>query len=231
MEDSQRDAIVDDLLTLRPKGLEGVVVVYEDESYFCHSAYKYKNRVKCNHAWWGYDPDTLFSLGFRSKGGVEEYIAKRFFDKHHYQLKRGEKSSSSRRVNRLWSRIEEGVSQVLTEGRPGIYTITKRWGSSAYATVWAESHDQAQDMGKMFYNHVLPEGESLRTNFVRIGDQEEVIPVNVQAVKDLESEIESSERRIKRYQDDIDDARARIAAIQMMQSHMLAAAASRAEQE
>ena len=230
MDQKQKDAIIDDILTLRPKGEGGEDPTYTEEEYYCHNAYKYKKRIECNHPNWGYTPDTLFSLDLRSQSCVQEYVAKRFFDTSHYRLRKGQKASCSRKVNRIWGRIHQGVEQVKAEGRPGIYTITKRWSSMPLATVWAETHEEALSMGKMFYGHVLPDDETLRSNFVRIGEQSEVIPVNLKAIKDLENEIESSEKRIKRLQEEIESNHSRIMAIQMMQSHMITAIDSRAEE-
>lgn len=230
MDQKLKDAIIDDLLTLRPKGEEGENPTYVEEEYYCHDAYKYKKRIECEHANWGYTPDTLFSLGLKSQSCVQEYVAKRFFDTFYYKLRKGQKASCSRKVNRLWTRISPAVEVVQAEGRPGIYTISKRWSGLPLATVWAETHDEALSLGKMFYGHVLPEGEGIRTNFVRIGEQADVIPVNIKAIKDLQAEIESSEARVKRLQEQIDASHARIEAIQIMQSHMLTAAESRAEE-
>ena len=230
MDQEQKDAIIDDILALRPKGEEGENPSYAEEEYYCYDACKYKKRTNCDHANWGYTPDTLFSLGLRTQSCVEEYVAKRFFDTSHYRLRKGAKASCSRKVNRIWGRIHQGVEQVKAEGRPGIYTITKRWSSMPLATVWAETHEEALSMGKMFYGHVLPDDETLRSNFVRIGEQSEVIPVNLKAIKDLENEIESSEKRIKRLQEEIESNHSRIMAIQMMQSHMITTIDSRAEE-
>ena len=231
MDQKQKDAIIDDILTLRPKGEEGENPTYVEEEYYCYDASKYKKRTNCEHANWGYKPDTLFALGLRTHSDVQEYVARRFFDTFHYNLrKKGQKASCSRKVNRIWTRISTGVEQVKSEGRPGIYTINKRWSSIPLATVWAETHDQALAMGKMFYGHVLPDDGELRSNFVRLGEQEEVIPVNVKAIQDLEREIKSNKDRIKRLQDEIDTSHDRIMAIQMMQSHMLSAIDSHVEQ-
>ena len=231
MEDSRRDAIIDDLLKLRPEGLPTEKVEYEEYTEFCYQAYKDKTRYRCTHPNWGYDIDTLFSLGLRTRNELEEYVAKRFYEvEHSSRLKKGKKSGHSRKVNRLWSRIDSAVTQVQDEGRPGIYTLTKRWGSAVLASVWATDHDEARTMGEMFYCHVLNEEDGLRTRFVRIGSPEEVIPVNVEAVTSLREDIDSCQSRIKRLQNQIDQAKARIGAIQMMQSHILGSCASRAEE-
>jgi len=231
MEDSRRDSIVDDLLTLRPKGLPTEKVEYEEYSEFCYTACKHKSRVRCLHDHWGYDVDTLFSLGFRSRSDTEEYVLKRFYDTNNkYNLKKGQKSGVSRKINRLWSRIEAGVELVQAEGRPGIYRISKRWSGTSLATVWAHDHDEAKQMAAMFYGHVLPEGDEIRTHFTRIGTPEDVIPVNVEAIASLRGTIDHNKGRIKRWQKEIADHESRIEAIQMMQSHLLTVSASRAEE-
>tara|TARA_R110001583_G_scaffold12612_1_gene55781 strand:- start:4010 stop:4705 length:696 start_codon:yes stop_codon:yes gene_type:complete len=229
MEETKRDEIIDDLLTLRPKGLPAENAEYEEYTEWCYQARKDKKRVRCNHPHWGYDPDTLFGLGFKRQGQVETYLSNRFFGKETYSLKKGQKSGVTRKTNRIWTRISDAVSKVETEGRPGIYTITKRWSSDALATVWAEGHDEANTMGKMFYGHVIPDGAELRTNFVRIGPAAEVIPVNIDAVAKLRDSIESSKNRIERLIKQMGEEEARIEAIQMMQSHLLTATESRAE--
>ena len=211
MEETKRDEIIDDLLTLRPKGLPAENAEYEEYTEWCYQARKDKKRVRCNHPHWGYDPDTLFGLGFKRQGQVETYLSNRFFGKETYSLKKGQKSGVTRKTNRIWTRI------------------TKRWSSDALATVWAEGHDEANTMGKMFYGHVIPDGAELRTNFVRIGPAAEVIPVNIDAVAKLRDSIESSKNRIERLIKQMGEEEARIEAIQMMQSHLLTATESRAE--
>ena len=230
MEDNRTDEIIDDLLKLRPVGLATEIIEYEDYTEFCYKAYKDKKRTRCNHPHWGYDPDTLFSLGFHRQSDVEDYVCRRFYDvAHKHMLKRGQKSGLSRKTNRIWSRISAAISEVQTEGREGIYTVCRRWSSDIYATVWASNHDDAMLMAKMFYGHVLPEGNEFKTIFKRLGTSDEVIPVNVSAVKALRESIEVTLKRIERYQTQIVDETARIEAIQMMQNHILSSAESRAE--
>ena len=47
MDQKLKDAIIADLLSLRPKGEEGENPTYVDEEYYCHDAYKYKKRIEC----------------------------------------------------------------------------------------------------------------------------------------------------------------------------------------
>jgi hypothetical protein len=230
MEDNRRDEIIDDLLTRRPKGLPTEKVEYEEYSEFCWKACKDKARVRCLHDHWGYDVDTLFNLGFRTQSELSDYIVKRFYGKDSkYNLKKGEKSGASRKINRIWSRIDDAVEQVQAEGRPGIYRISRRWNGNSLATVWAHDHDEAKQMATMFYGHVLPDGDEIRTHFTQIGTHEDVIPVNVEAIASLRHTIEHNRSRIERWRKEIEEHEARIEAIQMMQSHLLANHASRVE--
>ena len=227
MNDARKEEIIDDLLTARPKGEEGESPTYSDKQWFCHSAYKYKNKVECDHPGWGYTDDTLFALGFTHRSGVENWLCKHLYGCHPYNLSKGKKAALSRRVNRLWNRIEDAVGRVQTEGRPGIYTISKRWAHNDYGTVWARDHDEAMDLGKMFYGYLFEEDDRIVTTFKRIGDPTEIIPVNMKTIENLKSSIEDSKNRIQKLQKTIEEEGKRIQAIQLMQTHLIATGSDR----
>tara|TARA_R110002074_G_scaffold331948_3_gene502345 strand:+ start:1037 stop:1732 length:696 start_codon:yes stop_codon:yes gene_type:complete len=226
MEDKRKDEIVEDLLTTRPKGEEGQNPVYRDEEWFCDTAYKYKKKVECSHPGWGYIDDTLFALGIADEFEAARYLAMKFYGAHQYSLSKGKKTANSRRANRLWKRIGPGVDRVQTEGREGIYSLSKRYSSYTFGTVWAKNHEEALELGKMFYAYVIPDNERIQTKFLRLGDPTEVIPVNMAAIERLKNNIQEAKQRIEKLNNEIEEGGNQIQAIQLMQTHLVASASS-----
>ena len=149
MKDSRRNQIIDDLLTLQPKGEAGENPTYTVEEYWCYDAHKDKKRTDCNHDGWGYRPETLFQLDLLDEERVRRHVLDRFYEgKTDFDLRRGMKAGVTRKVNRIWGRIGGSVRKILNEGRPGVYRLQQGYYSEILGTVYAQDHDDAQKLAR-----------------------------------------------------------------------------------
>ena len=140
MNQQTKDQLINDLIRNRPKGPGTKKIEYTISSEYSYSAGRYKNVATPMVANFGYEDEQFFDLGFRSKSDVEEYIRKRDFEgKSDWNLG-GKKATLTRRVNRLWARIEDGVQSVLRKGGTGIYKVKESYYSRAsVGHLYAES--------------------------------------------------------------------------------------------
>lgn len=223
MKDERRDAIIKDLLIRRPKGDEGIDPEYIEYEEWCYDAHKDKKYIKCKHPGWGYSDDTLFLLGFRSSAEVTQYVLRKFYDTtSEWDLTAGQKAGCTRKVRRIWDRIQEGVRRVAREGRPGIYKICAGYYSTSIGTVYATDHDDAKKLAEMFYGYLLTgEDQGLRTEFIKMGGIEEIQGANQKAIEGIEKEVSRAEARLREIKDEVARKRMQIDAIQMLQMHTL----------
>lgn len=153
--DTRIDAICDDLLRKRPRGggdADGLE--FHNEEVWCDRYNEYRNLLQSNKQYWGYTPEEVQRLGFEGITDVERYIGKRFFNgEDSYYLTPGKKSSKSRKVNRIWDRIQAISNLQRAGGMPGVYSISA--GSAYYAPivgyVIAESKSHASQLGTTLF--------------------------------------------------------------------------------
>jgi len=222
MEEKRRDAIIDDIMTLRPKGDEGENPVFENESYFCYEAYKDKIRVLCSHPHWGYAPETLFSMNIHDEGSARRYVLLRWYEgKTAHELRAGQKAGVTRKVNRLWGRLSPAITKIRKEGRPGVYNIGQGYYGELLGTVYAQDHDDAKKLGTLFYGYLSSEEGDLRTTFVQLGGLDIIQATNEKAIRRIESDITDARKKVKKTQNAISRYEMQIEAIRMLQMHTL----------
>ena len=197
MKKEIQDNIVDDLLTKRPVGPGKVTVVHLEEQYYHYTYNMYKTRIiSSNVPYFGYDPKVIFNMSMHSQHEVERYIRKRFYDDDH-SLSKGRKIGLSRKVNRLWNRIESAVIEVKRQGSSGIYLVTRQYGGS-YGHLHADSKSAAQNMAKLFYGFLYPKDGDPNVEYIRDGTVEEMKDLNNKLIEQFNQSIAGMKREIAR---------------------------------
>ena len=164
------NAIVDDLLRKEPRGggdRAGIEFFVEND--YCSRYNHWRDFFRCNKLYWGYTEMEIARLGFRSHSDVEQHVMTRFYPDHssHWHLPSGKKAGASRKINRIWDRIEN-VSRAVRNGRlPGVYEISA--GNNYYAPtvgyVIADNGDHASQLGTTLFGCFAPEVESFTATF------------------------------------------------------------------
>ena len=203
MKALERDNIIDDLLKKYPHGPKGVSLTYTHGESWCRERRKYVNVYTPSVPDFGYTDEVLFSLNIHSRNQALSYIQKRFFaGKNNWEIGR-QKSTVTRRANRLWQRLSDPVSQVLQRGAKGIYKIGRMHRSSAkpMGYVFACSVDEANTVMRTFFPTLDP--GAYTAYFVEIGNIEKLHEYNklvqemfVRKKQDLEKEIKRAEGEI-----------------------------------
>tara|TARA_B100000686_G_scaffold236365_1_gene244313 strand:+ start:139 stop:828 length:690 start_codon:yes stop_codon:yes gene_type:complete len=203
--DPIRNAIIDDLLTKRPTGPAGQgYISYDNKEIYDVDANKYRSVVvSTNVDNFGYSGKDLFDLNLHSFHEVEMYIAKRFYDCGPYDLVRGKKIAAKRKSYRLWNRLKAPVEETKKAGGVGIYSVNHRWRSGLLGHLVADDAESARSMAKMFYSFLVEDDDRLDVTFVRSGDHTLLRSLNQSVLDSMRSDIERSERDIKRAKEKI----------------------------
>jgi hypothetical protein len=129
--EAQQLVIVKDLLQKRPLGGgDRADITYETESDYCHRYNEWRNFFRCNKVHWGYTQMQIYQLGLLTRGCTERFIEKHFYSgRGTFDMTRGEKAGHSRRVNRVWERIENIRTDIRAGTVPGVYRIVAGRGS------------------------------------------------------------------------------------------------------
>jgi hypothetical protein len=163
------NAIVDDLLRKEPRGGgDRAGMEFEVRNQYCNRYNHWRDIQNCNKEYWGYTELEIARLGMHNRGAVESYVIDRFYPgESHYHLPAGKKAGASRKINRLWDRIE-GIRRALQKGSlPGVYEITA--GSDYYAPtvgyVIADNGDHASQLGTTLFGCFAPDIDSFPATF------------------------------------------------------------------
>lgn len=231
LSSKMRDKYIDDLLRARPQGpnhpQQKITYVKDEVSRdWCSKdcEYKYKYELIPSHPMWGYTAEQIFSIGLMDKDSVDQYVRERWFDgKGSYSLGR-KKATVTRRVNRLWERLEDVIRKVKREGGVGIYNVRNGYyrDDGEFGNIYATSPEEAQRFADMFFGY-LSGDKRLRVEFVRFGTPPEVISLNAKTIQDGASRIQQYESKIEQLQKMIDDQRMRIETLSMIESQQLSA--------
>ena len=163
--DAVRFAIIDDLLSAKPKAKLGQCPhgppVVEKVYRWCSRYDKYRDQytdlketsasghrepVRPDAGYWGYTLDQLFSLGFVTARDAVSWHADEL------RRRKGKGSSwkaTTRRENRLEERVWNKVRRAVQTGTmPGIYEVSLRWDTYGYipATCKAEAEQLAHTL-------------------------------------------------------------------------------------
>jgi len=154
-EEARRIAIVKDLLKKEPKGGDDRHgMQFETVHEYCGRYNHYRDLQRCNRTWWGYSLHQMHRLGFFSKTAVEAFILTHYYNgQSEYELTRGEKGGFSRKVNRIWDRIEN-ISRTRRNGQlPGVYQIAcgGYYDTAVLGFVIATDKDHAVQLGTTLF--------------------------------------------------------------------------------
>ena len=119
MTDTQRDKIVDDLLSKFPSGPRGVLTKdnYDMDMRHSNAANVYRLTAVCEEKYFGYDEDILMQVFWRmSEGNIREYIRSRWTDIGSRAI--------SRRYNILSDRLDRAVNRFRRQNARGIWEVT-----------------------------------------------------------------------------------------------------------
>lgn len=196
MNDDTRDAIIDDILKKYPVGPAGtpkLEYLFVDEYNYTRG--QYENIKKCSDLNHGYTDATLFSLGFRDQGAVKSYIMNRWFKGETTYSIGGQKSTVTRRSNRIWARISDAVCRQRAAGGKGIYRIGRDYRTSEMGYVYSSNTEEAQTMANMFFP--IEADCNYTVTFVEIGSVDRLYHYNAKVREEYESQIDRQQRAIE----------------------------------
>ena len=223
MNQQTKDQIINDLIRNRPKGPGDTKIEYSIASEYCYRAGRYKNVVTPMVAGFGYQDEQFFDLGFRSKSDVEGYIRNRDFEGMSDWNLGGKKATLTRRVNRLWERIEDGVSRVLRKGGVGIYNVKESYYSrSSVGHLYAESMEEAQTVAKIYFGYLVSDSDRLRIEFVKRGTVSEMKALNAKLTERIDQEVQDTLKRIEQAKRQIEMFEARKQALATVEAQQTA---------
>ena len=151
MEQSSKDAVIDDLLRQRPRGPIYCPATYRKERIFNYDNSSYEECWIPDSEYYGYSMADIFSLGIHDAPSVERYILHRWYEgKSKYLLGR-RKASVTKKKKRLWSRIQPAVEYYKREGGVGIYALTPKAYYEPISHIWAISKEEAHRIAKTFF--------------------------------------------------------------------------------
>ena len=205
-----RDEIINDLIRNRPKGPSGVKLSYTVTNEYCYDTGRYKNFAVPSLAQFGYQDGVLFDLGFKSRADVDFYLRKRDFDSKSDWNLGGKKATLTRRVNRLWSRIEDSVTRVRREGGKGIYRVSQSmYSHSAFGHLYAETKEEASITAKIYFGYLTDNPDRMRVEFVRRGSVAEMKSLNEAMIESIDRDIERNESELNSLLKRIENLKAR----------------------
>lgn len=147
MNEEIKKEIVLDLINLTPRG----------PSKTCPNTKEYKT--------YGYESKVLFALELHTKYAVELYISKLFRGTAYLAskpLKGSVASVQTRRINRVWSRLEPVVKDMWSNGGRGIYSVSfgKYYGADKIGHIFAVSPEEAKTVAEMCFGYLLKKLEA-----------------------------------------------------------------------
>ena len=229
MSPKMKDKYIDDLLRARPQGpnhpQQKITYVKERSGEnWCDKRHVYKNTYDIipSHPTWGYTSEQIFSLELMSKDDVDQYVRTRWFGgKGSYSLGR-KKATVTRRVNRIWDRLEGIIRTVKRDGGVGIYNVRSGFyrDEGEFGNIYATSPEEAQRFADMFFGYLAGD-KKLRIEFVRFGTPPEVISLNAKTIQNGAEKIKNFENKIEQLQKWINDQRMRIETLSMVESQQL----------
>jgi len=142
---------------------------FDIRNQYCNRYNHWRDIQTCNKPYWGYTELEIARLGMHTHGAVESYIMDRFYPDagSHYHLPSGQKAGASRKINRIWDRIESIRRATRRGSLPGVYEISA--GDNYYAPtvgyVIADNGDHASQLGTTLFGCFAPNIESFPATF------------------------------------------------------------------
>jgi len=217
---SERDAIIDDLLLKRPVGPKGVNLTFTTTEEYCYDTGRYRNIQRCDTPHYGYDVETLFDLGLHDSSSVSKYVRDRWFaGKSSWEIGR-RKSTITRRANRIWERIGQGVRHMKREGGRGIYAVRPAYGGDTIAYIFGSNPQEAISVAATFIPPT--DGRSYRADFKELGGVEKLRSYNEKLQKYLQNEVKRCEEQLKTYEKKMSDCTNRMTMLNVLAGHQVA---------
>jgi hypothetical protein len=148
-------AIIKDLLQKRPHGggdRQGMDIRMAED--WCPRYNKHRMLQSCNKSYWGYTEHQVHRLNLVSEGQVQGFILEQFYGgRSDYELSRGERGGLSRKVNRIWDRIQLISTRVRNGRLPGAYEIKcgDYYDGATLGYVLASDVDHAVQLGTTLF--------------------------------------------------------------------------------
>ena len=199
---NRRNIIIKDIIQKRPT-INGCT--YEEDSYFDYDRNYRRKRMVPSKAFFGYDPEELYTLGLHDDGyslqrSIEELYEKAWIQKQ------------NRFIERVCSNLLDYVRSV---GIPGLYSV--RTSNGALGFVCAQDLDEARRVADIAYGFIVAGqkdrwGDPLKlsVSFRKQGTVAELNASNKEDVDRIKSkieqakrEIEKSEKLVARYENDL----------------------------
>ena len=140
-----------------------------------------------------YTDKEIFSLGLRTRNDVSLFIRIHFFENaSELGTRRG---VFTKRVNLVWSRVEEPFKRAEGEGGVGVYLVERRFIRRPITYIFAHSYDEADHLMKLFFSCLFPPHVWIHTRFICFGQPHDVLQYNAKVLLGLEEEINSVTKR------------------------------------
>ena len=225
MKATKRDAIIDDLLLKRPSGPKGVQLTYTVNKEYCYDRGRYHNFQSCDVEHHGYDIETLFGLRMHDLSQVSRYVRERWFPgKSNWEIGR-QKSTITRRANRIWNRISPAIREMKQKGGRGIYAVRPRYGGETVAYIFGNSSKEAISLAETFLPRTASRDagvSSYRADFKEIGGVDILRSYNEKIQARLKDEVVRCDVRINEINKKKDECQNRMTMLNVLAGHQVA---------
>jgi hypothetical protein len=212
---NRRNIIIKDIIQKRPT-VNGCT--YEEDSYFDHDRNYRRKRMVPNKAFFGYDPEELYTLGLNDGGWALRSVIQDLYEKAWVQ-----------KQNRFDERICDPIREFIRKvGIPGLYSV--RTSKSQLGFVYAHDLAEAQRVADIAYGFVIAGKKdrwgdelTLSVGFRKQGTVAELNVTNQDDVDRIKSKIASAQRDIEKTNKLIEGYENDLIAIQMSELSQLSA--------
>ena len=221
------DKIIDDLLKKKPSGPAGCgTIQYHSRSEYDYNSRRHVVSMVPSIENFGYSYEALFMLGLHTRDSVDEYVRKRWFEnKGNWALGR-QRSTVTRRRNRLWGRIQPAVQKLKDGGGKGIYKVRGRLPKVGYNTggyIFANNLEEAQALIMTFFPQLDGDAsDRWRLTFMELGDVSKLSVYNNQLVKKCNEKVKSLTNEIEDIKNKIVAFENHVSMLQVLCGHQLA---------
>jgi hypothetical protein len=220
----KRDKIIDDLLKKQPKGPGRETLTYVEKREYCYDRRRYCNMQVPSVEQFGYTDEEVFKLEFLSQSDVTHYVRNRWFaGKSSWEIGR-QKSTVTRRANRIWQRIERGVNRIRRGGADGVYKVRRGGGYSSVPLghLYAKNQEEATESAKLFFSYLVDDGRGVKVEFVKLGTVHEVHALNCETNEKANARIIGLEQEIAGYMKQIEGLKAQQTTLSLVEAQQMA---------
>lgn len=120
-----------------------------------------------------YTDDQLFAVGFRNRYDVEKYLTDQLYGAQSLFLLNDRKIAIVKfYTDRVWTRMQDSVRNILRAGGKGIYSISeKTMHRSLLGYSYAESKEEATRIAGIFFTCIVGSADQLIVTFIERGDE------------------------------------------------------------